>query len=208
MTGGRQEAARQLLTFARTEFGEHLSALLLSGYGDGRRALARFYDVAIREGGRQEKKRVKLVTDDPSDHPCQDEPLVLLTLLKLLWLSGDPLETKIDYATTTLSRMLGRPDTPHVRASIDQTVERYYNLSLKLEEDLPSAAGKRPLTRILTQRLLIGYDHLEETSDDGDRRDEGRVAFHPDFIRALKERSLLGIDWERVDGCVREVADV
>jgi hypothetical protein len=193
------ERVEQLLTFVKTEFGEHLSTLLLSGFGDEQRGMIRHYAVRYRPGDEhRQAARVKTVAEDASGHPCRDEPLVLLALLKLLWSSAAPLEGKVGYTPATLLRMLGRPDTARARTGINQTVERYYNLSLEREEDLPSAAGGQPATRMLAQRLLIGYEHVEEASDNGDRRDEGWLAFYPDFVRALKERSLFGIDWGRV----------
>lgn len=107
MTGSGQEEARQLLTFARTEFGEHLCALPLSGYGEGRRTLVRRYEVVTGESGREVKKRLKLVTDDPSGLPSRDEPLVLLALLRPLWVGEQPRTHHVNYTHDGLLRVLG-----------------------------------------------------------------------------------------------------
>jgi hypothetical protein len=200
VTGGGQEAARQLLTFAQTEFGEHLSALLLSGYGEGRRALVRLYDVVTREGGREVIKRFKLFTDDPAGLPSQDEPLVLLALLRPLWIGDQARTSDVTYTQERLLVVLGWPDTSQARASIGHAVERYYNLAMVKEEPVGVDVGEQPVNRLTSQRLVIGYDYAEEVEDgaDGQQAEESRVIFNPDFLDGLRDRQMFGVSWDSV----------
>lgn len=199
MTGGGREAARQLLMFARTEFGEHLCALLLSGYGEERRTLVRPYEVTIRDGAREVKKRLKLVTDDPSGLPSQDEPLILLALLRLLWIGGQERTSDVSYAHERLLRVLDWPDTGQARAGIDHAIERYFNLALAKEEAVEVSLDEELVTRLTSQRMVIGYDYAEEVEDEEEElSEEGRVIFNPDFIEGLQAQSLLNINWNLV----------
>lgn len=203
MTGGQRDAARQLLTFARTEFGEHLSALLLSGYSEGRRMLVRLFEVVTREGGREVRKRLKLVTDDPSGLPSQDEPLVLLALLRSLWFGDQAPTSYVTYTQEPLLGVLGWPDTSQARASIGHAVERYYNLSLVKEEPVDVDVGEEPANRLTSQRLVIGYDYAEEDEDGAEgQAEESRVIFNPDFLAGLRDRQLLGVSWDSVTSIV------
>lgn len=140
---GQVDGTRQLLKFARTEFGDHLSTLLLSGYGEERRKMVRSYNIGIREGAQHTSKRLKLVTDDPSGLPSQDEPLVLLALLRLLWVGEQMRTSDVNYTHEALLRVLGWPDSTRGRAGIDHAVERYYNLTIRKEESYAAPPSAR-----------------------------------------------------------------
>lgn len=196
------ERVGQLLAFARSEFGEHLSGLLLSGHVEAERRASRLYLAVFQDrGGLEEVRRLKMTTDDPSSLPSQYEPLVLIALLKLLWTGGGPAAYVVDYSQEAVLRMLGWPDDLQSRAKIDHAVERYYNLSMEVEAEEPgeAAAGQRQVGRIITQRMMIGYEYEEEgdVGEPGQKR-ECRVRFHPEFVSGLRSRSLLGLDWNSV----------
>lgn len=192
-------AVRQLLAFAKAEFGEHLCALLLAGYGEGEARRRRAFVVTTRAGGGRER-RVIFVSDDPSGLPRGYDPLVLLALLRSLWLSGPAGTTVVSYTPPSLLRDLGLDDSLRSRAAVGRAVERYYDLSVGAE-DVPNAGGGEPQHGLLRlHRLITGYDREEESEggDGGHDWAEGRVRFNPDFVAHLKARSLLGIDWTLV----------
>ncbi|MDQ3802755.1 MAG: hypothetical protein M3416_02740 [Acidobacteriota bacterium] len=193
------EAAGQLLTFARTEFGEHLCALLLAGYGEDEVRRRRTFVVTPRAGAGRERQ-VILATDDPSGLPRGQDPLVLLALLKSLWLSGRVSTAGVSYTPRALMRTLGRVESGTSRAAVERAVERYFNLSVAAEDVLETGAGARPLSLTRMHRLVISYDHEEESGADDRRhgRAQSRLRFNPDLIEALRARSLLGIEWDLV----------
>lgn len=197
-------AARRLLSFAKTEFGEHLSELLLSGYGVARVVLRWRYTVSLQDDGSREIT-VEGVTDDPKGLPAGREPLVLLTLLKSLLAGGRPSNGQVSYGLRevlkTLSWNVGE------ESAVERAIEGYYQLSLIKHEIAEMDAGEGSINRKRVLRPIVEWERGEETAG-GDRLvvpKGGRVRFNPEFVEGLTERSLLGIDWERVSSVAYSV---
>jgi hypothetical protein len=81
----RPRAERRLVEFVRGEFGEHLSALLLSGHGV--KGWVRRRDLVIYTTdrvGNQEEHSVVLLTAGIASLPYGQDPLVLAAHLRML----------------------------------------------------------------------------------------------------------------------------
>ncbi len=191
---------RQLLTFARTEFGEHLCALLLSGYGEDDVMRRRTLAVTPRDAGGRER-RIILITDDPSGLPGGREPLVLLALLRSFHSGEGAVAGGVTYTHPALAQTLGWSQSEASAAAINKAVEKYYNLSVGVAE-VPNANVDDPdLSPTSIQRIVIAYEYVEESDDNngGWRANAGgRLEFNPDFITHLESRTLFGIDWNLV----------
>lgn len=193
------EQIEQLMAFAKAEFGEHLTALLLSGYDGSPRGQVCAYDVSLRESeGGESVARVKVVSDAPSSLPARGEPLVLLALLKLIRPDDAP-RTELAFTHESILGMLRQEDSKETRRLIGRAVERYYFLSLEKEvpEDTKGGAGR--FHRVLAQRIIIHYSYYSEGDETDEERErlDSRVIFNPTFIQGLRDRTLLGIDWSR-----------
>jgi hypothetical protein len=197
----RGEAARRLLSFAQTQFGERLASLLLSGYGERQAVTRRRYAVNYREGGGQKREvQVEVVSDDPAGLPAREEPLALLALLRLQLLSRRPLGGSVPYRPREMIQTLGW-DGVAGRAAVDRAIGRYYDLSFISHTAAGEAADKESANRKRVLRPIMEWGR-EEDAVGGGRLivpKDGGVRFNPDFIEGLQDRSLLGIDWDGVN---------
>jgi len=195
------DSVRQLLAFASAEFGDHLSGLLLSGYGGGAAARQRSYAVLTRDGsGQQQEHIVKVATEHHSGLPSGQEPLVLLALLKLL-IAGKGLETgRVIYTHKAVSRVIGWEYSPATGEAVDAAVMRYFHLSYGQEESVSIPSGGPLMRYSQSRRLITGYDYQDEVEASGGRgaRSYNRVTFRREFIEQLRGRSLFDFDWEHV----------
>lgn len=195
------DPVRQLLAFAEAEFGDHLSGLLLSGYGESAAARQRSYAVLTRDRSGQEQEHVvKVATDHHSGLPSGGEPLVLIALLKLLF-AGKGLQTgRVVYAHKAVSEMIGWEDSPETGEAVNAAVIRYFHLFYGKEESM-SIEPSGPLVRYSqTMRLIAGYDYQDEVESSGVRgvRTYNRITFDREFIEQLRGRSLFDFDWGHV----------
>lgn len=199
--GDGSDPVSRLLAFAKAEFGDHLSELLLSGYGGGASARQRSYAVLTRDGsGQQQEHIVKVATDHHSGLPSGREPLLLIALLKMLF-AGTGLQTgRIVYAHKAVSEMLGWERSPETGEAVDAAVTKYFHLFYGKEESM-SIEPRGPLVRYSqTMRLIAGYDYQDEVESSGVRgvRSYNRITFDREFIDQLRGRSLFDFDWGHV----------
>jgi hypothetical protein len=197
----RRDAAGRLRSFAETQFGGRLAALLLSGYDERQVVLRRRYAVRYR-GGEDPGRRVyvEVMTDDPAGLPAREEPLVLLALLRLRFLSHSSPSERVPYSLREMIKTLGWVGGGG-RAAVEMAVGRHYDLSFISHETAEAAAGDESRDHKRMLRPIIEWEREEETTA-GDRLvvpKDGRVRFNPEFIEQLRERSLLGIDWDEVN---------
>jgi hypothetical protein len=190
----------QLLAFASAEFGDHLSGLLLSGYGE-QAAQQRSYSVLTRDGsGQQQEHIVKVATAHHSGLPSGREPLVLIALLKLLF-AGTGLQTgRVVYAHEAVSEMIGWERSPETGEAVDAAVMRYFHLFYGKEESMSIDPGGPLMRYSQSRRLIAGYDYQDEVEASGGRgvRSYNRVTFRREFIDQLRGRSLFDFDWEQI----------
>jgi len=199
----RTGAVRQLLSFAKTEFGEHLTELLLSGYDVEQVVLRRRYTVNL-QGDSGREITVEVATDASTGLPAGWEPLVLVALLKLLLASGRSPTVSVSYSLRELLKKLSL--SAGDRRAVEQAIEDYYHLSFIKHEVVEVVAGEGPVGRTRVLRPIVEWERREETAS-GDRLvvpKDGRVRFNAEFVEQLKERSLLGIEWNLIQSLIRQ----
>jgi hypothetical protein len=195
----RTRAERRLIEHLKEQFGEHLSALLLSGRGA--KGWVRRRDLVIsttdRVGNREEHP-VVLLTAGVASLPYGQDPLVLAAHLRMLDERGAT--GRLTYDLFEMLAELGWVDPIGGLKGIEGALFRYFSLSY-------AAVGKRrhpmaPRGEGVTaeRRILTAYDFEHEPV-------RGRsahptlhtvVEFSQRFIEQLRQRSLFGIDWDLV----------
>jgi hypothetical protein len=117
---GEEGSGRGLAAFVREEFGEHLSTLLLAGYGEGKgtRKRSMIVMLAAAEGGR--RVRFLETTSDSGDLPHGRDPLVLAALLSLL--AGRGTASRLVF---TLTELLVRRGSPRCRRGAREVLQNF-----------------------------------------------------------------------------------
>jgi hypothetical protein len=197
----RPKAERRLVEFVKGEFGEHLGALLLCGYGvkgwDRRRDLVISTTDRV---GNQEEHSVVLLTAGIASLPYGLDPLVLAAHLRMLDQRGA--SGRLSYDLFEMMEVLGWVDPVQGLKAIEGALFRYFSLSY-------AAVGKRrhpmaPLGQGVTgeRRILTAYDfeHEPVRSRVAHQTLHTVVEFSQRFIEQLRQRSLFGIDWYLVTG--------
>lgn len=201
------EAARQLIKFIHDEFGEHLSALLLGDYGSRQRRLSQIFSVTVSGSDREVKFNVEITTKDKWGLTCGQEPLVMLTLLKLLLSRHDLKTGKASYTYQEVLWLLGWRETKRSRDNIRDAIDINFVQSFNLWADIDEPQTPMDFRRRL--HLLTAYDFFTEEDEGkgwGERgvyRGDFSIDFNLNFILGLRERSLLGIDWNTVTSIKR-----
>jgi hypothetical protein len=196
---------RSLLSFARAEFGEHLTQFLLAGLGEekvGQRW--RFTITYADSNGPTLKRLVQVITHEPMDGssllPCGRDPLVLLALLHLLLNSDHASSNSLEYRQEDVLSILGWRDTRKARREIDEAIKRYFMLSYKWKMNKSEMARQRLSFYTSNEGLISESNFLnEEDANAGQmKRIFNRVVFNEHFIEQLLNQSLFGIDWSNV----------
>lgn len=199
--GKESDPVSRLLAFADAEFGNRLSELLLSGYGESASARQRSYAVLTRDGsGQAQEHIVKVATEHHAGLPSGREPLVLLALLKMLF-AGQGLQTgRVVYAHKAVSEMIGWEPSPETGEAVDAAVMRYFHLVYGKEESMSIDPGGTLMKYSESRRPITGYDYQDEGESSGGRgvRTYNRITFDREFIEQLKGGSLFDFDWGHV----------
>lgn len=196
------KAKQRLIDFSRESFGDHLSELLLCGYGEQRILSSR--DFAIKLADRKETEtqlRLMFVAEGPASTqpslPRGKEPLVLLALLQLLMSKGGESIYRLTYTCDDLMKLLGWENTAQSKSRVDVSVTKYFHTFYQLSDDSPGKVTGSGSERTRKVRALAGQDFAGEESGLGNSMIRA-VSFGIDFIEPLKKRNLLGIDWNLV----------
>lgn len=195
------EAGLSLLTFMREAFGEGLSALLLSGYGEQGRVRCRRYVLRLPNKGRRKCQRyVRVAATHNSYLPSGCDPLVLSALLKMLLEDGETEARTVLYAHENILKLLGWPDSVKTRLAVDKAVARYFNLYYQPVETLSELAGKTSPRIIHRECLVSQYGFYSDPDAIGSPITKvcNLVSFNFHLVEQLKRRSLFAIDWRRV----------
>ena len=190
-----------LIAFAGGAYGEHLCALLLTGYKEQAPARSRSFIIRLAQTG---ERYLKVIADEQFGAeptlPYGDDPLVLLALLKLLPEGGDPERPRVTFEHEDVLRLLGREASAESRTLVDGAVARYFNLTYQPVKTLEELTGRAPVVFIHMIRMISRYDFVEAPGGNGSglRRVENGVNFNKDFFENLRRRSLFGIDWDSV----------
>lgn len=197
-------AEQKLLDFAREEFGDFLTSFLLAGLGEEVVGQRRHFAITYPDsGGGTLERRVQVITYEPVSGeaylPRGQDPLVLLTLLKLL--ADEPASRyELFYNRGDVLNLLGWEDNIEAQNKIDEAVDRYSLMVFKWEMNGAELAKSNLLRHVATECLVSEYRIIneEEGHSQQARHMSNHIVFQPDFIEHLKRRSLFGIDWNKV----------
>jgi hypothetical protein len=198
----QKEAAQRLISFIKDELGEHLATLLLGDYGSHQRRLSQTFLVIINDKGQELMLNVEVKTQDQWGLTCDQEPLVAIGLLKLLFARKKFLTGRASYSYQEVLNLLSWRDTKKSRDDIRDALDITFIQSFNLSADLHDP--ETPMSYLRRQHLMLGYEFLESTDDSnqwGERssyRGDFLIDFNLNFIRGLREKSLLGINWNQV----------
>jgi hypothetical protein len=195
---------RRLLKFALDAFGEQLSRFLLSGLGEEGRRRAWLFAVTFTDGGGVSRRRdIRVEADDFPDVvtslPGRREPLVMLALLRLL-MDRQPFSPGLSYDQAEVLGLLGWEDSPDTRLSIDEAVGRYVDLSYRWSPGAEELAEQRLSHYRAWARFVTGCGYRDAGEGPGGRmmRASNRVEFSSEFVGELANRSVFGVDWNKV----------
>jgi hypothetical protein len=195
----KTRAERRLVEHLKEQFGEHLTALLLSGYEvkEGVRRRDLVISTTDRVGNRGEHS-VVLFAEVGHVLPHGQDPLVLAAHLSMLSVRGAC--GRLTYDLFEMLAELGWVDPVQGLKEIEGALYNYYRLSY-------IAIGKRrhpmaPWASGITaeRRILTAYDFEREPvrGRGGEPMLQMVVEFSQRFIDQLRQRSLFGIDWDLV----------
>jgi hypothetical protein len=203
------KAERNLIEFAREEFGEFLTQFLLAGLGEEETAQSWLFTVEFYEGGTTRQRNLQVSVNDQPDvlvHlPQQREPLVILALLWLFILRDQTSSASLSYYMEDVLGLLDWEENARSRHIIDEAVARYSNLiyQWKMSDD---ELARRNLTFFNSKEYFIsGYASLQDVIVDSGLRQRviNRVDFSLHFIERLRRRSLFEINWNSVSSLTR-----
>lgn len=203
---------RWMLKFALDTLGEPLSRFLLSGLGEEEEGRVWLFTVMFTDNnGASYHREIRVEADERPDIvtllPCRREPLVMLSFLYIL-ISRRPFSAGMLYDQEEILELLGWEDTPSSRLSIDETVERYANLTYRWAMSVEELAEKNISVWQGQARFVSGYSYrdAEEMKERQMKRVSNRIDFSSEFISELMRRSLFEIDWNNVQSLRMEKA--
>jgi hypothetical protein len=197
--GRPSKAEQKLIDFSKEAFGEHLSELLLSGYGEQHTRSSRDFAVELAEGKTDTPLHLIFVSEGPATTqislPRGKEPLVLLALLQLLMKKRGDLIGKLSYKPVEVLKLLRWGNTTKAELTFADAVTKYFHSFYQLNGSMGNQSSKATSDSALKLRLISCHGFSS-----GDRRKAPPdfVTFNPDFVERLQERKLLGIDWDMV----------
>ena len=193
-----------MLKFALDAFGEPLSRFLLSGLGEEEEGRIWLFTVIFTSnGGAIHRRDIRVEADDRPDVvsllPRRREPIVMLALLWLL-MGRQPFSPSMLFDQEEVLELLEWEDSPSSRLSIDETVERYADLSYRWRLSKEELAEKNISRWQGWSQLVSGYGYrdAEEIKGGQIKRVSNRIAFASKFISELMSRSLFGVNWNNV----------
>lgn len=131
----KTRAERRLVAHLEEQFGEHLSALLLSGYGTKEWVQRRGLVISTTDRvGAREEHSVVMLTEGMAFLPCGQDPIVLAAHLSML--SEQGASGRLSYDLFEMLEVLGWVDPVQGLKAIEGAIYRYYRLSY-------ASAGRR-----------------------------------------------------------------
>lgn len=204
---------RRLLKFAVDTFGVPLSSFLLSGIGEEEETRVWLFSVTFDDNPsvcrhRQIWVEAEDLPDVSTSLPGRREPLVLMALLRLL-LTGRRLpDVRLAYRQEDVLRLLGWGETAESLHALDVAVNRYVDLSYRWalsSEEL----SERNLNKFRGWTRFVkgcGYRELKDSDDGLMKRASNHVEFCTEFLNELINRSVFGIEWDKVREITRTVS--
>jgi hypothetical protein len=189
-----------IINYAKEQFGNHLCALLLAGYGEEGDISRRSFNVLLTdEHDAALERHLEIVADGESPLPHGQSPLVLAALFRLLAESDG--ERVVTFRFNQLLELLVWTHSDQSVAAVEEALSGYFNTSyVELRYQPMEAVGKAMPTHRRASRLITGYD-VSSIQNEGSVRDERKyvtVLFNVDLIEQLRQRFLFGIEWDHV----------
>jgi len=196
---------RRLIAHLKEQFGEHLGALLLSGYETERWTLRRELVISTTDRvGNREEHSVMLLAVGAHALPLGQDPIVLAAHLRMLAERGA--YGCLSYDLLEMMGVLGLVDPVQGLKAVEGALHRYFRLSYAAEGKrrhplAPQAEGVTAERRILT---AYDFEHEAVRSHDPYPVMHTVVEFSQRFLEQLRLRSLFGIDWNLVTSVVEK----
>ena len=144
---------------------------------------------------------MEAVSDSSVGLPGGRDPLVMATLLHLLW-TGERGRDEVVFRDEALLERLSWPDTPDSRLYIGEAIERYYSAAYCRTSTEPLGEEGEERRSSQVQKLVPGYETTVEQLSGPLRevRKSTIVQFAPKLIEEVSgpEKYFLGIDFERL----------
>lgn len=196
---------RRLIAHLEEQFGEHLSALLLSGHGV--KSWVRQRELVISSTdrvGNQEEHSVVLLTKGAHSLPYGQDPVVLAAHLRMLSERGA--YGRLSYDLFEMLGVLSWEDPVQGMKEIEGALHRYFRLSYAVEGVRCHPLAPQPEGVTAERRMLTAYDfeHEPVRSRDPYPAMQTVVEFSQRFLEQCKLRSLFGIDWSLVTSVVEK----
>lgn len=192
----KTRAEKRLIAHLEEQFGEHLSALLLSGYGTKQWVQRRGLVISTTDRvGTHEEHNVALLTEGMAFLPHGQDPIVLAAHLRMLSEQGAC--GRLSYDLLEMMGVLGLVDPVQGMKAIEGALHRYYRLSYAVEGVRRHPLAVQPEGVTAERRMLTAYDfeHEPVRSRDPYPTMHTVVEFSQRFLEQLRQRSLFGIDW-------------
>ncbi|MGB9180659.1 MAG: hypothetical protein WCB68_15615 [Pyrinomonadaceae bacterium] len=152
------ESERTTLDEARRLLGHTLSNFLLSGLGETTITHQRIFTAQTMSGQDDEiTYHLKMINDSERGLPIGRDPLVLATLLDLLW-ERQPLDSTILFRESDILEKLGWPRNIEYQKLIRTALERYTLTAYCLVDPTHAEEGSVSGRFVSIGRLLIGYE--------------------------------------------------
>jgi hypothetical protein len=195
------EAEHNTLEEAYRLLGDNLTAFLLSGLCETNIAHRRTFTAqSIPSHGDEITYQLEMINDSAQGLPAGRDPLVLASLLDLLW-ERQPLDSTILFQETDILEKLQWPQNTESRRSIKLALERYLLTAYCLID--PTAAEEDCLCERYAGigRLLISYESttILQSRKISNQPRAMRVQFLPALIHDVisERKSFLGVDFQR-----------
>lgn len=191
---------QQLLDFAIGEFGEPLTQFLLAGlWEDKVRPRWRFIITYLGDERIRIKRTVKVISHEPEDGssrlPRGWDPLVFLTLIRMLITASQQSDYRMRYELENVLQILGWADNRRNRREIDEAVRRYSQRTFSWKMGRAELDHNNLSHYSAMQSLISEYGVREQEEGGRVRHLFNEVAFNSNFIEALRLRRLCDVNW-------------
>lgn len=189
-----------LIDFAIGEFGEPLTQFLLAGLGEDKvRPRWQFTITYLDNEGLRIKRTVKVISHEPEDGssrlPRGRDPLVFLTLIRMLLTADQPPDYRVRYELEDVLKILGWADNRRNRRVIDEAVWRYTQMRYSWKMGRAELARNNLTHHSAMQSLISEYGIRDREEGGRVTRVLNEVVFNSNFIEALRRRRLCDVNW-------------
>lgn len=195
---------RELLGFALDLCGEHLINFLLTGLGEQTTSRRRRFTITFMSpAGTLYKREVSVIAYErggisTTSLPRLKEPLMMAALLRLLVDERKMASFTMAYRQEEVLGILGWDVTEETREALDEAVRRYDSLHYEWTLSKNELAAEGLDFHEGEASFISGYAYENAEVKGAIRRVFNEVKYAEEFVRELIERSLFGVNWDRV----------